>query len=114
MAPSTSNQARCVLACALKDPRETLSQDQMEQYDSCVEFVSTFGLEESEAEKVVKESFGWAGRKYWRKQRVRWRHPLIPGPRAAMMPIEVPPRIAGCRAATLCYKGTNIPLHVWS
>lgn len=72
-APGGRNRSRCTMASAKKEPRETLSQDEIKEYDACLEFVSTFGLEVSEAENVVKESFGWGGRKYWRKQRVRCR-----------------------------------------
>ena len=67
---STAPNARCIRASAQKDPREELSQVQLKEYDACLDFVSTFGLGSDEAENVVKESFGWAGRKYWRKQRV--------------------------------------------
>eukprot|EP00892_Ulva_mutabilis_P010546 jgi/Ulvmu1/7864/UM004_0095.1 len=65
-----SSQIRSVAVSAKADPRETLSEEQLVEYDACLEFVSTFGLGDDEAETVVQESFGWAGRKYWRKQRV--------------------------------------------
>jgi hypothetical protein len=52
-------------------PRDVLSAELIQEWDKCSAVLQQLGCEESQAEHVLSESFGWAGQKYWRQALVR-------------------------------------------
>lgn len=54
--PHRTRHARCG---AFKEPREELSAEQVEEWDRCAARLVGLGVQEEEAEKILKESYGW-------------------------------------------------------
>lgn len=55
-APQRTRHALCN---AFKEPKEELSAEQVEEWERCAARLVEMGVEEEEAEKILKESYGW-------------------------------------------------------
>lgn len=53
------HHTRHTVCSAFKEPREELTAEQVEEWERCAATLVGLGVEEEEAEKILKESYGW-------------------------------------------------------
>jgi hypothetical protein len=73
-APPTICRCRIATICrAVKfsDPSEVLTPEDAGTWCECKGKLINLGLEESDAERVLQESFGWTGNSFWGSEKVR-------------------------------------------